>query len=291
MNNYLSGVVPSPQDLRDWKAESIYSVLAIDIPEVYDLRPYLLPIRDQGSQGACSAFSAACIKEYQEYKNVSLDEYMSPQFIYNNRSTYPSAGMYPRDTMQILQNLGCAREKVYQYGKIESKDKITEEVFNDAYNFRIQNYAQVSTIEGLKIALIQNGPCYISVPGYDYGSRMWKPKADSQSIKFYHAMVVVGFNKEGFIIRNSWSESFGEKGYCTLPYEDWGLQSEIWTTIDDNSTIVNPKYDLRGTRVLRTFIGWANSFFKSTEYPFPFIRLAVSSVLIILFLRLLGFSV
>jgi len=36
-----------------------------------------------------------------------------------------------------------------------------------------------------------------------------------------HALLAVGFDddKQVFIVRNSWGEEFGDKGYCYIPYE------------------------------------------------------------------------
>ena len=45
-------------------------------------------------------------------------------------------------------------------------------------------------------------------------------------------MTVVGYDYNGFIVRNSWGAYWGDNGYCHFPYEDWGKQNEIWTTID-----------------------------------------------------------
>jgi hypothetical protein len=36
-----------------------------------------------------------------------------------------------------------------------------------------------------------------------------------------HAYALVGFNREGFIIQNSWGEAFGAGGFAVLTYADW----------------------------------------------------------------------
>ena len=41
---------------------------------------------------------------------------------------------------------------------------------------------------------------------------------DSKSQGGGHAIVIVGWNTKGWIIQNSWGESFGDKGRFVLPY-------------------------------------------------------------------------
>ena len=229
IKNYKLDVLPSPIDPRDYKAETIYPRL-VKVPASLDHRSVLQPVRDQGTQGSCVAQVGACMKEWQENKDIDFNQYMSPQFIYNSRST-DGSGMYPRDLMNILRNLGSAPESMFPYGHA---GKPPEEVYEEAKNYVIQHYAQVDTIEGLKTALSKNGPCYGTFPVYNYGNRLWKP-SDSTALLGYHAMTFVGYNSKGFIIRNSWGDDWEDDGYTIFPYEDWGFQVECWTTIDSES--------------------------------------------------------
>lgn len=228
---YLLNVERSPIDDRDWLAESIYPVKAT-YPETLDLRNNLQPIRDQGNQGTCVAQTGACMKEWQEKFDSEINEHMSPQFIYNLRENQGSSGMYPRNLMSILKNVGSILEADYPY---YTMDKISDELKDKAKKNRIEGYAKLNTIDSVKAALNKNGPCLIAVPVYNYGMRMWKPTSQYDESLGGHAMTIVGYNKVGFIIRNSWGMDWGDFGYTIFPYEDWGLHWEAWTTIDADS--------------------------------------------------------
>jgi len=132
-------VVRSPEDKRDWRAENIYKVKSV--PKIYSCVSKLQPVRDQGLQGTCAAQTAACMKEWQERKDVDFKNYMSPQFVYNNRENQDSEGMYGRDVMNILHHKGICPEKEYKYGLIESPDKIDKKLYETAKNYVISNYA------------------------------------------------------------------------------------------------------------------------------------------------------
>jgi len=216
-------------DERDYVAEAIFAK-SRNLGEECDLRPELEPVRDQGEQGSCAAMTSSCMKEWQEKKDVNFGGYMSPQFIYNNRENQDSEGMYSRDVMKILNKIGSVPEKDYPY---ETNADISEELLETAKNYKIKGYAQINTIEGLKQALLINGPCYIAFPVFNYGNRFWKPE-QGDVMQGGHAVAVVGYTKKGFIIRNSWG-TWNNTGYTTLPYEDFGMQWEIWTAIDENS--------------------------------------------------------
>ena len=235
---------PSPDDERDFIFSS-----EKEYPEELDYSDELQPIRNQGSQGSCYAQSACCMKEWQEKRDYGLDEYLSPQFFYNNRyniyddNENNDYGMYGRDVMRLLRSIGVCLERNYKYGLIEDKSKISKKCYEEALNHRIKSYARVYDMDQLKKSLFRNGPCLIGFPVYNKGVQMWQKKEGETNTYGGHAMTVIGYNKEGFIIRNSWGEYWGSSGYCIYPYEDWGSHWEIWTTVDDESEIIKPNTD------------------------------------------------
>jgi len=230
MNANLLKLEKSPVDERDWKTRKLLTQ-GQELPSVLDLRPKLPPIRNQGVQGSCVAMSAACMKEWQEQLDIQHEGYFSPQFIYNLRENTSVEGMYPRDLMRILNKFGDCPEEDYPYGSTEAAN---EDVLAKASNFKIKGYAKIEDIDNMKLALNTNGVCLVAVPVYNNGPRMWL-KEYGELMLGGHAMAVVGYNYEGFILRNSWGPEWGDKGYTILPYEDWRWIWEAWTTIDENS--------------------------------------------------------
>ena len=227
----LFNVIPSPRDDRDWNCDVLHDKM-VKIPQKLDLRTKQQPVRNQGSQGTCAAQVAACMKEWQERKDVDFKGYMSPQFVYNNRVNTDTTGMFGRDVMSILKNKGCCSEEMYKYGTVEGADEITDEVKTAAEKYKILGFARIYKAETLKRALVMNGPCYISFPVYNMTNRMWEQHEGEKKLGG-HAMTVVGYDKKGFIIRNSWGKYWEGDGHCMYPYEDWGVHYEVWTTVDE----------------------------------------------------------
>lgn len=241
----LYNVTPSPRDDRDWHSEAIFDI-TVPLPTSLDLRKHLKLPRDQSNQGTSAAQVAACMIEWYQKKYHDFNEYMSPQFIYNNRTNQTTVGMHGRDVMNILKNAGICPEASYPYEKVEMKSEINKKFYYEAKNNRIKGYARVNTIESLKRALFTNGPCYISFPVYNHTTRLWKQQKNCFKIGEKrlggHAMAVVAYNKTGFVLRNSWGMFWDMDGYTTYPYTDWGCHHEIWTMIDDSSYKPVKKY-------------------------------------------------
>jgi C1A family cysteine protease len=225
----------SPVDARDWVLESILNYKG-ELPTICDLRPYLQPVRNQGNYGTCAAMTAACIKEYQEKKDINISSYFSPGFIYLNRQDKTSEGMYPRDVMRILSKLGSCEEKFLPYNKFNNKNKITKNCLTNALKYKIKGYSTISTIDGLKKALYLYGPCLIAFPVYNFTMKMWKQNK-FDILQGGHAMTVVGYNKTSFIIRNSWGTSWGDNGYTYYDFTEFGAHWEIWTLVDEATKI------------------------------------------------------
>lgn len=235
----------SPIDTRDWIYDNIIKLKTETeteaLPKTLDYRKQLQPVRDQGQQGTCYAQSAACMKEWQEMQDYGLNEYLSPQFLYNIREnlyddiSYNDEGMYGRNVMKLLKNIGICLEKSYRYERIENHNKMATKYFLEAKQHRIQSYARITTLDGLKLSLLKNGPCLIVLPVYNNTTQFWYKHDTTEKLLGGHAMTVVGYNSDSFIIRNSWGISWGDNGYTYYYFKNWGLHWEIWTTIDEKS--------------------------------------------------------
>ena len=235
----MSAALPSPADGRDHVAETIFLAGSESsvVPSELDYRPWLNPVRDQGGTSTCAAQTAACMKEWQEPVDGGVLADLSEQFIYNFRTNAPQEGMFGRDVMRILLKYGVSTEKDFPKSRSEPCENV--EVLASARENRISEYARVHSARGLKLALNNSGPCYIAFPMYNTGSHFWRQNRETEKPSG-HACAVVGYNSEGFIIRNSWGRTWADEGYTVYPYDDFGAHFEIWSCVDRKGTRTLP---------------------------------------------------
>lgn len=234
------GALRSPEDPNDCVFEHLAhgppGYFLSEFPEEFDLRTFARPSRDQGRRGTCAAFTASAIKEIQEKQDCGFDEWMSPEFIYYHRENKPASGMYGRNVFQILQRIGSVPESVFPYNDNENTPAPTNDMYETAAKYRIANFARVTTVDGLKRALLELGPCYLQLPLYTSRPYFWR-SAPGESARGGHAVAVVGFNKEGFILKNSWGSKWNGDGCIIFPYNEWGAQWECWVSIDEKTEL------------------------------------------------------
>lgn len=105
--------------------------------------------------------------------------------------------------------------------------------FKDAFSYlrktnKLNYYAMIGSETSLKHAIILNGPCMAALPVYNSSSiEFW----NGYKLEGGHAIAIVGYDEEGFIIRNSWGSYYGHDGYSNISYKDFNKFLEIWTII------------------------------------------------------------
>lgn len=223
----------SPENDNDLIYENIarthYGVMIHKLPEEFNILN--TSCRDQNNRATCAAFVGATIIESHDYKKNKLYEPLSPEFIYYHRVNKPGSGMYGRDVFQILKDIGSVPESLYPYQLVDNKaSEPSKDIYNIASRRRISDFARVKTCIGLKNALIEIGPCYLQLPIFSTKELFWK----SESNEIYlsgHATTVIGYNSQGFIIKNSWGNKWNNNGTAIFPYEDWDIHLECWVPI------------------------------------------------------------
>ncbi len=222
----MHGALRSPEDSNDLiyerMVQSPHTLEYVNLPSQYEIE-ICLP-KDQQKRGTCGAFVGATIQE-NAHKLP-----MSPEFIYCNRNNRPHPGMFGRDVFQILKSTGSVPEKDFPYMKYDNMVVPKQEHLSIAEKYKINNYARITTPEGLKKALYELGPCYLGLPLYNFTERFYDSSIGNV-VSGGHAVTAVGYNEEGFIILNSWGDKWADSGKSVLKYEDFNLIWEIWVSL------------------------------------------------------------
>lgn len=180
----------------------------IKIPEEYSYMKNLPKVLDQGREPICVPCSiSSYINQRINIRNgASQDNEVDVKTVFDEYGT--DQGMTFKDALHYLRHNGIKTNKG---------------------NFKISKYAMVGSIPVLKQAIVMNGPCIGGLPVKDSNrDDFW----NGYGFEGGHAISIIGYDKDGFIIRNSWGENYGYDGYYHLRYEDFNKFYEIWTLLD-----------------------------------------------------------
>jgi hypothetical protein len=216
------------------------------LPKTLDYRAQLPPVRDQGPRPICGAISLATVLEWKHWhQHHAVSTPLAPEYAYALRHDKTRAGMSFGDLLDVAHNRGVPTQLLYDVAR---KDPLNEPaqaaVDADAASRKLAGAALIETIEMGKAALLMNGPCPIFLPCYNGSNQFWRPtpqdvvrmsKAPPSERLMGHATVLVGWEPEGFLLRNSWSEAFGRRGYTTFPFSDWDQRWEMWTCVGETA--------------------------------------------------------
>lgn len=226
------GAIPSPKDVRDYTA--VCTASAADFPEEFELS--MPAVKNQGRVGACVAHTLATTIEYFNRLQGDGTEEMSVGFIYGNRGEYDydGKGMVTSQALNRVQKCGCVTAKrcnVYSEAP-EIVNYIQGQLVNyliEAYPNRITSYYRLTTDDEIKASLMQNGPVIFAMNWFkDINVTNGIIKTNGVKSDSSHALVIYGWNQDGWKIQNSWGTSWGNGGRAILPYtvqreETWGI--------------------------------------------------------------------
>ncbi|MGH8176957.1 MAG: C1 family peptidase [Steroidobacter sp.] len=249
---------PDRLDLRDREFTPGVASLPDQWPDDAAIRR-LLPnyckaglVLDQESEGACTGFGLACVINYLHWRNTLTNraksrrpEQVSPRMLYHLARFYDEwpgedyDGSSCRGALKAWHKHGVCAEQHWPY-----RDKTRKVRFvppapgwsSDALQRRLGVYYRVNraSVVDMQAAILEIGAIYVSSDVHDG----WAIAARKREVTGHdslpavkpikrqdtlggHAYALVGFNRVGFVIQNSWGEQWGNCGFGVLPYEEW----------------------------------------------------------------------
>ena len=178
----------------------------LNIPEKYSYIKILPEVINQGNLPICVPCSISSFIDWEI--NVTRHTNLHKNIINLSKSfndISSNNGMSIKEALKYLKHIGI---------------KVNNE------NYKIEEYSIVPSIIVAKLAIIMNGPLIVGLPVCNSNCEsFWI----GNKIEGYHAVSFVGYDKNGFILRNSWGKSYGKSGYSTFYYDDFFKIIEIWT--------------------------------------------------------------
>jgi C1A family cysteine protease len=239
------GWIPDIPDRRDYLYAAYRRVLPA-IPDRVDLTPLCSKVENQGALGSCTANALAGVLEFLEMKDGVTFEDFSRLFIYYNErvllgTVATDSGAMLRDGIKTLAKQGVCGEKRWPYVIKRFTRKPTSSCYADALNHQITSYHRILTLDEMLGCLAEGFPFVFGFAVYESFESQEVERtgvvnlpAEEERMIGGHAVVAVGFSlpDKRFLVRNSWGENWGKKGYFTMPFDylaNRNLSDDFWS--------------------------------------------------------------
>ncbi|MGN8068977.1 C1 family peptidase [Mucilaginibacter sp. 22184] len=243
------GWLPDLPDHRDFQYAVVrHAALAQPTPPLVDLRAQCPPVYDQGELGSCTANAIAAAFQFELIKQKLTVFSPSRLFIYYNERVLEGhvkadSGAQLRDGVKSVATLGVCDESLWPYNVSKFATKPTKTLYTSALKNKALQYTRLNNaaINELKTCLAGGNPFVFGFTAYQSfeGDAVAKSgvlpmPSDAESVIGGHAVMAVGYDdqKSAFIVRNSWGDSWGLKGYFYMPYDyitSTNLADDFWT--------------------------------------------------------------
>lgn len=226
-------------DFRD----KMYVPTLVEVPAERSLEGFLKHsplILDQGSEGACTGFGLAAVANHLlRIRAGGTFTQVSARMLYESakrNDEWPGEtydGSSARGAMKGWHKVGVCSEVVWPYDEKKEDRDLNSKRLIDAQNCPLGAYYRVNhqDLVAMHSAISETGILY----GTATVHAGWSNVKSNGIIKYHptveggHAFAIVGYNREGFWIQNSWGPKWGRGGFCHISYYDWMENgTDVW---------------------------------------------------------------
>ena len=182
------------------------------------------PIKDQSGCGACVAFATLAAEESAWLINNSSRNYdLSEWYLFQKGGGYCSSGSQFERVLDAARSPGTVTEECCPYLK---------SAICTSPLYKIASCKKIYTSAEAKEHISKKGPLVSGMAVHE--DFYWVDSDEIYSLQWgsfmgHHAICIVGYDDSAgcWIVKNSWSKSWGKEGFCRIGYGQCGIGSDF----------------------------------------------------------------
>jgi hypothetical protein len=238
--------LPSPDTQEDWTISNALNAGLVTtpatLPASVDLRRSWWTIGDQGSSGSCVGWGLADSVlrwHFVEGRRLEPDDPLSPRFAWmaakesDEFTTEPStfierAGTSLKAALEIARRYGAVRDSTLPFASARLFDGDVNTFYAVAAQLKLVAYFNIGrSLTQWRQWLAANGPILTRLTVDQTWHQAAQTNGDLDAYRAGtarggHAVALVGYTPDRFIVRNSWGLGWGDAGYgyASLAYAE-----------------------------------------------------------------------
>lgn len=235
---YLSPLQASPEDDRDYPY-----IPVVSYPPVLQHRGLIGEIEDQGTIGSCTANStvSACEMLLQKAgKPRSLARLFNYYVTRELEGRLGQSGAVLRNAVKQAAKLGLPDETVWPYDESKAETAPHPDAYEQAVKHKVLRYeriqpgTQAEEIHAIKSAISEGFPVVFGMPVTQQWLNMRGGDTSYRGVSIKdiavgaHAMTIIGYSQDFFVVENSWGKEWGDGGLGYIPVAQVNSFFEAW---------------------------------------------------------------
>jgi C1A family cysteine protease len=209
------GYKPNPKEVKTYNNELLNAIPSNDV-DWRNSTGVVTPVKDQGQCGSCWAFSATGAME-----GVAALSYQKPSQSFSEQQLVDCSSKYGNEgcdgglmnqAFQFVIDNGIETEAQYPY---KARDQTCKSKVGD---FKIAHFVNVpEKSSGALAGACDKQPVAVAIEAdeiMDYESGIFADKNCGDQLD--HGVLLVGYTADYWLVKNSWGNSWGEKGYIRM---------------------------------------------------------------------------